>query len=136
MPPARIYGATVALANHHGARGSDPMAGGKNGGNLIDVGGGYFQKGQVIKPDQWLCPNQSCQKCCNDPRGYWVFGNKHNCNKCNVERPALNKIILFRNSKWAKKAGGVVNNGGGGAAKGGGKGGKGGGAATESKLDK
>ena len=112
------------------------MAGGKNGGNLIHVGGGYFQKGQNIKPDQWLCPNQECQKCGNDPRGHWVFGNKQYCNKCNTQRPAPNKIHLYRDSKWARKADGVIDNGGGGAAKGGGKGGKGGGATAENKLQK
>ena len=125
MPPARVYGATAVLAKHHGTRGSDPMV------NITDCNG-FVKKVKNIKPDEWRCPNQECQKSCPDPRGYWIFANKDNCNRCNHKRPA--KPAFFKNSKWAKQAVGNGGNGGGGGPPK--AGGKEGGGAAESSVDK
>ena len=104
VAPLRLREASSSLANHHGTRGSDPMAGGGNGKNarVFDIGGGYSHKGRNIKPDEWLCPNGSCQKDCPDPRGYYVFANNVCCNRCQAKKPKVPRY--YHDSDWAKSA--------------------------------
>jgi hypothetical protein len=141
VSPARLSGAEEALVNHHGTRGSDPMANGKGNGKSVDLGGGFKFNGRNVKPDEWYCPNAECQKCCPDPRGYYVFANKECCNRCLATKPK--NPYLFRQSPYAKATSPVGSGGGkGGGKAGGGKGGEGRGgggyanAVNESPKDK
>ena len=112
------------------------MANGKNGAlRNIDMGNGCFYKGRHIKPDEWLCPNPTCQHSTQDPRGFYVCCKNDHCPVCSVKMPKKPKY--FKDSDWAKPAAGGAGGGGGGA--GGGKGGgKGAGAKAkpESPQDK
>ena len=101
------------------------MANGKGNGKVIDVGGGYKYTGRNVKPDEWWCPNAECQKCCPDPRGYYVFANRDTCNRCSAKKPK--SPHLFRQSSYFKGTPTAGGGGGKGGKDGGGKGkGKGG----------
>lgn len=109
VSPSRLSIAKDALADHHGTRGSDPMANGKGNGKIIAVGGGYSYTGRNVKPDEWWCPDAEYQKCCPDPRGYYVFANRDTCNRCSAKKPK--NPYLFRQSSCFK---GTPTAGGGG----------------------
>lgn len=113
------------------------MANGKGNGKIISVGGGYSYTGRNVKPEEWLCPDAECQKCCPDPRGYYVFANRDTCNRCSAKKPKNPYLFwqssYFKGTPTAGGGGGKGGNVGGGK----GKGGKGkGGVVNESTKDK